>query len=94
MPRQRNNLLRSFFSISKDPNVNICNREKCNGKVVRSLTRNLERHLKAVHPETYTDYMEKQELLLEIRMGKNAKQLTDNWIKRTKKKKNRDTIIT
>ncbi|KNC27041.1 hypothetical protein FF38_02299 [Lucilia cuprina] len=59
MPRPKNNVLRSYFIITRD-NQAICRNEKCDNRLLNTHGGNLERHLRKVHPNIFESYSEKK----------------------------------
>lgn len=59
MPRPKNNILHNLLDKSVTNEI-VCNHGNCNGNILRSHTGNLERHLRRVHPELYSNYVEKK----------------------------------
>ncbi|XP_053953615.1 uncharacterized protein LOC128860248 [Anastrepha ludens] len=59
MPRPKNTILLALLARNEFNQV-ICNNGKCSGKALSPHTGNIERHLKLLHPELYTSYIEKK----------------------------------
>lgn len=77
MPRPRNNAL--YINFDQIDGKIVCKNDNCDNKVLHSHTANLERHLKAMHPNLYNKYIEKKDVQKQnVQLNKKVNSFTLN----------------